>query len=112
MMNAHVAPISCPCCRQPVTVPSLEMVIDFYRITPFEARILGAIWKGKGFPIMPDRVFDAMYSDDPDGGPSQSQMYKAFKVSLCHLRQKLEGSGISIVNVGYGRGYRLVLGVQ
>jgi hypothetical protein len=37
-------------------------------------------------------------------------MYLAFKVALCHLREKLAGSGIGIENVGYRQGYRLVLG--
>ena len=104
-------PIACPCCRQRVAVPTLEIVVDHYSLTPLEARILGAIWKGKGHPIQTERVFDAMYCDDPDGGPSPNRMYAAFKVALCHLRKRLQGSGVSIVNVGYRRGYRLVLGV-
>jgi hypothetical protein len=51
-----------------------------------------------------------MYVDDPDGGPTPTKMYLAFKVALCHLREKLAGSGIGIENVGYRQGYRLVLG--
>lgn len=105
-------PIKCPCCQSPVDVPSLEIVIDHYGLTPLEARVLGAIWRGKGMPVMAERVFDAMYADDPDGGPSPSKMYLAFKVALCHLRKKLRGSGISIENVGYRRGYRLNIGVN
>lgn len=108
--TAHIATIDCPCCKQPVRVPSLEIVIDHYGVTPLEARILGAIWKGKGLPVQTEKIFDAMYWDDADGGPSPPRMYAAFKVALCHLRDRLEGSGVSIVNVGYRRGYRLVLG--
>lgn len=104
------APIDCPCCKQPVHVPSLDIVIDHYRIRPFEARILSAIWRGNGMPVMPERIFDAMYADDPDGGPTPTRMYAAFKVALCRLRARLDGSGISIENVGYRQGYRLVLG--
>jgi hypothetical protein len=102
-------PLLCPCCRQPVTAPSLEIVIDQYRVTPIEATILGAVWGGKGRAVQTERIFCAMYADDPDGGPTQNKMYEAFKVALCHLRKKLEGSGIGIVNVGYRRGYRLVV---
>ncbi len=58
---------------------------------------------------MPERVFDVMYEDDPDGGPGQAKMYRAFKVALCHLRKKLKGSGIGIENVGYRAGYRLIM---
>lgn len=105
-----VAPIPCPCCKQAVQVPTLEIVVDHYKLTPLEARILGAIWKGKGLPVYTERVFDAMYADDPDGGPSPTRMYAAFKVALCHMREKLQGSGIGIENVGYRRGYRLIMG--
>ena len=102
--------IACPCCKQPVRVPSLEIVVDHYGVTPLEARILGAVWKGKGMPVQTERIFDAMYEDDADGGPSPPRMYQAIKVALCHMRARLKGSGVSIENVGYRRGYRLVLG--
>lgn len=103
-------PIACPCCNQPVHVPTLEIVIDHYSVPPLEARILGAIWRGRGMPVRTERIFDAMYVDDPDGGPPPARMYAAFKVALCHLRKRLDGSGISIVNQGYRRGYRLTIG--
>jgi len=99
--------IPCPCCAQPVAVPTVEIVIDHYDIPPHQACILRAVWKGKGHPVQTDRIFDAMYADDPDGGPSPTQMYSALKVSLSRLRKRLEGSGIGIDNVGYRQGYRL-----
>lgn len=102
--------IPCPCCQQRVETPSLDVIIDHYSLTPLQARILGAAWRGKGMPVQTERIFDAMYVDDPDGGPSYTLMYKSFKVALCRLRMRLKGSGVSIKNVGYGRGYRLVLG--
>lgn len=109
-MAATPIGIPCPCCKRPVQAPSLEIVIDHYRVTPLEGRILGAIWRGKGRPVQNERIFNAMYADDPDGGPSQAQMYLAFKVALCRLRKKLDGTGIEVDNVGSGRGYRLVAG--
>jgi len=114
-MNQHlptpnVAPITCPCCNQPIAVPSFEHVADAYRLTPTERRILEAIWKGRGFPVSTERIFDSIYRDDPDGGPAPNEMYRAFKVRLSRLRDKLEGTGIGVKNEGYRRGYRLVLG--
>jgi hypothetical protein len=106
---AITKPLLCPCCKQAVTVPSLEIVVDAVKATPLEAKILGAIWKGKGMPVATERVFDAMYADDPDGGPTPSRMYAAFKVALCHLRTKLRGSGLGVENVGYRQGYRLIM---
>jgi hypothetical protein len=109
-LGVQFQPIDCPCCKQPVRVPSLDIIIDFYKVTPLEARILGVIWRGRGMAVQTERIFDAMYEDDPDGGPSPTRMYAAFKVALCHLRDRLQGSGIGIENVGYRRGYRLILG--
>lgn len=106
----NIEPIACPCCNQPVRVPTLEIVIDHYKIRPLDARVLSAIWKGKGHPVQTERVFNAMYADDPDGGPSHARMYASFKEALCRIRKRLEGSGIGIENVGHRRGYRLVLG--
>jgi len=106
----HFREIGCPCCKRPVGVPDLAVIMDYYDVPPLEGAILTAVWRGKGLPVPTERVFDVMYSDDPDGGPEPARMYQAFKVSLCHLRQRLKGSGVSIENCGYRRGYRLVLG--
>lgn len=102
--------ISCPCCSAPVLVPTFDVAVAALKVTPMQARILEAVWKGRGRPVPTSRIFDAMFADDPDGGPSQNKMYQAFKVALSHLRDRLEGSGISIKNAGYGQGYQLVLG--
>lgn len=101
--------IECPCCRQPVSSPSLDIVVSNYSIRPLEARVLRAIWNGKGMPVQTERIFDVMYEDDPDGGPSYASMYSSFKVALCRLRSRLEGSGVGIETVGYRRGYKLVM---
>lgn len=87
------------------------MVIDLYKIPNRQAKILRAVWRGRGLPVPTERIFDAMYEDDADGGPSQATMYSVFKVALCHLRESLAGTGIGIETVGYRRGYRLTLGV-
>ena len=100
----------CPCCAQPVPVPALRATIVNARLRPVEEKILRAVWAGDGLPVSSERIFDAMYVDDPDGGPSSRRMYAAFKVALCHLRKRLEGSGVGIENAGYRAGYRLVLG--
>lgn len=106
----HFDPIDCPCCGHRVSAPSLEMLLDVRNVTTLEARILGVIWKGKGHPVATERIFDAMYWDDVDGGPERVHMYAAFKVALHHLRQRIEPVGVYIANVGYGAGYRLVTG--
>ena len=111
-LAAQLTPINCPCCNQFVPVPAMDIVIDRYGLTAMEGRILGAVWRGRGFPVSTERIFDGMYVDDPDGGPSPGKMYAAFKVALHRMRGRLNGSGFSIENAGYRRGYRLVLGVK
>lgn len=102
--------IGCPMCGQIVNAPSVEMIIEHFKIPKMEARVLTAIWEGNGKPVSAQKIFDAMYEDDINGGPADGTMYNAFKVCLFKLRRRLEGIGISIVNSGYGRGYRLVIG--
>jgi len=103
-------PINCPCCSRQIDAPALDIVIDHYRVPPAEAAILRAVWKGKGLAVQTSRIFDAMYADDPDGGPEQAEMYAAFKANLHNLRRRLAGSGVHVENIGYRQGYRLVLG--
>lgn len=105
----HFKSIGCPCCKRPVGVPDLGVIIDHYDVPPLEQAILEAVWRGRGLPVPTERIFDRMYADDVDGGPEPTRMYAAFKVALCHLRQRIEGSGVLIENCGYRRGYRLVL---
>lgn len=104
--------IPCPCCGTRVGVPSMEMLVQHCGISEFQSRILGAVWRGKGQTVPTQRIFDAMYFDDPDGGPSHVEMYKSFKEALFRLRERLDGSGVGIENVGYRRGYRLVIGKE
>lgn len=101
---------ACPCCGQRVEAPTLDMVMEMCGVGTIEGLILEAVWRGKGRSVPTQRIFDAMFADDPDGGPSQTEMYKRFKFGLHRLRQKLRGTGVSVINVGYQRGYALVLG--
>lgn len=105
----HFTAMPCPCCRRPMNVPDLEVIIDYYDIPPMEEAILRAVWRGKGMPVPNQRIIDRMYADDVDGGPEPTKAYLALKVSLCHLRQRLTGSGVIIDHVGYRQGYRLIL---
>ena len=100
----------CPCCAQPVPVPSAYIVAQNAGLSPMETRILEAVWDGKGRSVQTERIFDRMYEDDPDGGPPPARMYATFKEKLSLLRKKLIGSGVGVENVGRREGYRLVMG--
>lgn len=98
---------SCPCCGNHAAATPLEALIE--RLEPMEARVLAAVWAGRGFPVQTSAIFDLMYSDDIDGGPSQNRMYTDLRSALSNLKSKLSGSGSSIVAAGYRTGYRLIL---
>lgn len=102
----------CPCCSQVVPVQSAGIVAINCGLSPIEAKILYAIWSGSGRPVQTERIFDEMYSDDPNGGPRYSRMYASLKEGMVGLRKKLAGSGVGIETVGYRDGWRLVLGVK
>lgn len=108
--GALAAPIRCPCCYQETWRPTLDAVAGMAELQPMEKRILGAIWAGAGEPVENERIFLAMYEDDPDGGPEPNKMYSALKVALSYMRGKLRGTGVTVTSNGYRRGYRLVLG--
>lgn len=106
-------PIPCPCCKQSVRVPTLDIVIDHCKLQPQQADILGAIWKGKGRPVQTEMILAAMERGAEMDRYARSKSlytYSDMKVALCRLRQRLSGAGIRIENVGYAKGYRLVLG--
>jgi hypothetical protein len=99
----------CPCCQRPVAAPTLEMIIDKYQLGTQEGLILEAVWRGGGHSVSTRRIFDVMFRDDENGGPSETQAYNLFKYGLHRLRRKLRGSGVSVANCGYARGYRLTM---
>ena len=104
------APIRCPCCFQEVWRPTLDAVADLASLQPMERKVLSAIWAGGGMPVDNERIFQAMYEDDADGGPEPAKMYSALKVALSYMRTKLRGTGVGVETMGYRGGYRLVLG--
>ena len=108
-VNSDDRGVVCPCCGAQVDAPSLEMLVDVKKISKDQEAVLSAIWRGKGMAVSTQRIFDAMYADDPDGGPSDVRMYSALKQRLFKLREKLEGTGVKIEAVGYRRGYRIVM---
>lgn len=96
--------VNCPCCRRPADLRP-EALAFAIGATGLEARVLAAVWRGKGQPVHHAQIIRAMYDPD-DEGPADR--YLAFKVALCHLRKRLRGTSYSIENIHYDYGYRLV----
>lgn len=101
--------VSCPCCSQPVSAPSLDVLVMHFGISPFQERILDCLWKARGRPVSKGRILDAMYADDPDGGPSNEKATAAMKEAIFRMRDKLDGSGVSVEYDNFHKGYRLTI---
>ena len=110
-LAAQRTPIPCPCCGHEIKAPSFEQIVNHYEIAPQAARLLDAVWKGRGLPVSTQRICEVIWSDDPNGGPPEARMYRNFQWALHHLRKRLVGSGVSVESAGYNAGYRLVMGI-
>lgn len=94
----------CPMCQGPLSVPDLEELIRTRRIKGHAAAILRAVWEAGGKAVQTERIFDAMYADDIDGGPSHTQMYIALGRARRALTAALAGTGVAVVGLGHGHG--------
>ncbi len=104
MTGMTVEPIACPCCRQSLAVPSLDIVVDHCKLPPLQARILRAVWQGKGQPVQTEMIIAAM----DRGVDVKSHTYNDFKIALHHLRKRMKAVGIRLPNAGYALGYKIV----
>lgn len=100
----------CPCCEQTIRAHSLEALVDELDLTPHEESILRAVWERNGHAVTTAAILDAMFAEDPTGGPTLSQMYRAFNKALRSLRKRLEGTSIAVESAGYRQGYVLRIG--
>ena len=98
---------ACPCCASETEAVSPDVLAQTLNLEPIDVAILHAVWNGRGLPVMTAKIFDAMFEDDPDGGPSPSRMYARFHDGMERLTARLSGSGVYIDKAGYREGYRL-----
>ena len=73
------------------------------------AAVLETVWAARGLPVTAMTLFDAIYADDPDGGPSQARMYRDLREAVANLNDTLERSGAIVLYDGRAKGWRLVI---
>jgi len=91
-----------------VAALDVETLIEDRGITGLPAAMLRAVWDGRGHRVPTERLFDVIWADDPNGGPSPSSMYLRTRRAHQYLNEALAGSGVSVVRVRGG--WRLRLG--
>jgi hypothetical protein len=89
----------CPYCGQGTLCPPLDQIPGLVEMTEHQKAVLEVIGECASKPELdgaaPSKeIFDAMYSDDPDGGPDTAQVYAAFQVALRGLREALACFGV------------------
>lgn len=99
--------MSCPCCGQKVDAPPLAVISATAGLSLYEHRVLAAIWDAKGMPVRADRIIDAVWYDDIDGGPEDAGLQ--VRVLVHRLRRKLVGTGVRIGLGGQHRAYSIEL---
>jgi hypothetical protein len=99
----------CPLCGHSIRSLSVRDVITTIELTEHEEHVLETVWQGKGLPVPTERLFDAMWSNDPAGGLHPTRMYAHLHKAMNGLEKKLEGTGISIKSAGRHKGLRLQL---
>lgn len=86
--------------REALRPPDWEPPIEI-GLTPYEARIIAALYKGKGEVVKKDSILYAMYHDVLDVPD-----IKIVDVLVCKARKKLADYGVEI-KTAWGRGYYL-----
>lgn len=71
--------------------------------------VLVAVWAGGGAPVSSEDIFDELYRWDADGGPGITLAYDALRSALAELKVKLADTGVVVVDLGRGNGWRLAL---
>lgn len=104
---------ACPMCRAPVPVPDLDDLLDLPGMTDHAGAVLTALWEAQGKATTSNALFDAMYADDPNGGPSVTQCYADLRQAAKALNGALAGSGVVLARLPQrGSGGRWCLRIE
>jgi hypothetical protein len=105
--------LRCPMCQPPDPAHATKLdalvlgLIRGHSLSENAEALLRAVFSADGLPISTSEIFDAMYADDPDGGPSLGVMYSDANAAYAELQSALDGTGVGVVR--RDRGWRLRL---
>jgi hypothetical protein len=108
-MGGRMSNLTCPCCGQLVTeaVRDPKVVLALVHLSPLQRRIADVLARRFGRWCTPAVLADAVYADDPDGGPEHARI--AIAVHTGFLRKRLEKTPLDIEGLrGAAGGRRMV----
>ena len=104
----------CPCCGAGVESVGLDQLPYIQTLTPKQSDIIDCIVSRHPRKVTGQDLFDWLYGDDPNGGPTGG--IRTVQALVCQLRPKLEGCGWKLSKIEHGdrktvdrqsHGYRL-----
>jgi DNA-binding response OmpR family regulator len=99
---------TCPTCGQPVDRPDPRALVVAISVPPAQRRILDRLAASFGSYVRTETLIEAIYFDDPTGGPLEAR--SVLKVHVSHLRKTIAPHGLTIEPaqpLQEGRGRRL-----
>lgn len=81
-------------------------IVDALRLKPRQRAIFSALLRHPGRAIPHDVLIDAVWSDDPTGGPVHAM--DCLRVHISGMRRALAGTPYRVERV-FGVGYRLII---
>lgn len=96
---------ACPCCGAALGLPPLPVLL--HDLPASSTAVLETLWAARGLPVTAMALFDAIYADDLDGGPSQARMYRDLREAVTNLNDTLGRSGVIVLYDGRAKGWRL-----
>jgi hypothetical protein len=102
-------PDTCPCCGRPTQSDGDAVAYGrALMLSPHERVLFDRMGRSLGQWLPPATLIDALYADDPDGGPDKAPM--ALAAVVYGLRRKLRSTGLAIETApGRGNGSRRLL---
>ena len=85
--------LTCPCCGQPVP-PGRLQALRSLDLTPRQRALVDTLAARMGEWVATDRLADAVYADDPDGGPQNPNQIVADQIY--HMGDVLSAAGYAI----------------
>lgn len=97
--------MTCPCCDQPITAAVRDplRVLAMIQFSQLERRIAEYLARNLGRWVPAGALVDAVYSDDPDGGPITAHV--AIAVKIMTIRKRLMGTPLALEGYAGGRGH-------
>ena len=93
--------MTCACCGFDQDDKSVAAVRESLRLTKIEGRVFDRLARNFGREVLTEQLIDAMYFDDPNGGPATAS--NVLSITVMKLRVKIGPRNLKL-DAGKGAG--------